>query len=43
MQMPALPFRTTDCSSLESTDHRGERGVADWRTRTFGARPFIVD
>ena len=36
MRMSAIPFGTTDWSDVESTEHRGERGVATWRTRDFG-------
>jgi hypothetical protein len=36
MQMSSIPFCTTDWSSVESTEHKGERGLALWRTRTFG-------
>ena len=36
MQMTDIPFGTTDWSSVEVTEHRGETGVATWRTRTFG-------
>lgn len=36
MDMNAIPFGTTDWSSVEPTEHRGERGMALWRTRHFG-------
>lgn len=36
MQMSDIPFGTTDWSQVEPTEHRGETGVAHWRTRTFG-------
>jgi len=36
MQMTDIPFGTTDWSAVEVTEHRGERGVALWRTRHFG-------
>jgi mannose-6-phosphate isomerase class I len=36
MQMSAIPFGTTDWSQVERTSHRGERGLAHWRTRHFG-------
>ena len=36
MKMTDIPFCTTDWSEVERTEHRGERGVAHWRTRTFG-------
>lgn len=37
MQMSEIPFSTTDWSRIEPNEHRGETGVAYWRTRTFGA------
>ncbi len=36
MQMTDIPFGTTDWSSVEVTEHKGETGGATWRTRTFG-------
>jgi hypothetical protein len=36
MDMTAIPFGTTEWSSVERTEHRGETGVAYWRTRSFG-------
>jgi len=36
MQMSSIPFSTTDWSLVESTEHKGESGLALWRTRTFG-------
>ncbi len=36
MQMSGIPFSTVDWSEIEPTEHRGERGVAYWRTRQFG-------
>jgi quercetin dioxygenase-like cupin family protein len=36
MKMSDIPFGTTDWSSLPSTEHRGETGIAIWRTREFG-------
>ena len=36
MKLSAIPFGTTDWSTVERTEHRGERGVAHWRTRHFG-------
>ena len=36
MQLSNIPFGTTDWSSVEPTERKGERGVATWRTRTFG-------
>lgn len=36
MQMNAIPFGTTDWSNVARTEHRGERGIAYWRTQVFG-------
>ena len=36
MEMAGIPFATTDWSKIEPTEHKGERGVAYWRTRQFG-------
>lgn len=36
MEMQNIPFGTTDWSSLEPAEHKGETGVAYWRTRNFG-------
>jgi hypothetical protein len=33
---PACPFTVTDWSRIEPTVHRGEAGLAYWRTRTIG-------
>lgn len=44
MQMTDIPFGTTDWSGVESSEHKGETGVAHWRTRTFGGiRVRMVD
>ncbi len=37
MQMIDIAFGTTDWSAIEPTEHRGETGVAYWRTRHFGS------
>jgi len=37
MQMTGIPFATTDWSEIERTEHRGESGVAYWRTCQFGS------
>ena len=37
MLMSHMPFGTTDWSQVEPVEHKGERGVAYWRTRQFGA------
>ncbi len=36
MQMPGIPFGTTDWEQIEATEHKGETGSARWRTRRFG-------
>ena len=44
MQMAGIPFGTTDWSQIERTEHKGESGVAYWRTRNFGGiRVRMVD
>ena len=44
MKMDAFRFGTTDWSSVEPTQHKGETGMATWRTRLFGdeANPIRV-
>ncbi|POA35619.1 MULTISPECIES: DHCW motif cupin fold protein [Pseudomonas] len=37
MDIAAIPFGTTDWSTVEPTVHAGERGSAYWRTQQFGA------
>ena len=36
MDMRDIPFGTTDWSTVERTEHKGETGVAFRRTRDFG-------
>ena len=36
MKISSIPFGTTDWSTIDPTEHRGETGVAYWRTKTFG-------
>jgi hypothetical protein len=36
MKMSGIPFGTTDWSSVERIEHKGETGCAHWRTQTFG-------
>jgi len=36
MNIDNLPFCVTDWSSVPATEHKGETGVALWRTRQFG-------
>jgi hypothetical protein len=35
MHLNDIPFGTTDWSTVETTEHGGESGVARWRTRQF--------
>ena len=37
MQMSGIPFGITDWTQVEATEHKGECGVALWRTMEFGA------
>ena len=44
MQINDLPFGTTDWAQIPPSEHRGETGVAYWRTQTFGdVRVRIVE
>ena len=44
MKMNAIPFGTTDWSTVEPTEHPGDTGVATWRTRNFdGIRVRMVE
>jgi hypothetical protein len=36
MQLSNIPFGTTDWALVERTEHKGETGLAYWRTRHFG-------
>jgi len=36
VQMSGIPFGVTDWSKAERTEHKGETGMAHWRTLTFG-------
>lgn len=36
MQLSDIPFGTTDWSTVEPTTHKGESGLAYWRTHTLG-------
>jgi quercetin dioxygenase-like cupin family protein len=36
MKMTDIPFVTTDWSQIAATEHRGETGMAYWRTMSFG-------
>lgn len=35
MEMKNIPFGTTDWATIDSTEHKGETGVALWRTQQF--------
>ncbi len=37
MKMEAFPFQVVDWSQVEQTEHKGDPGMALWRTRTFGS------
>jgi hypothetical protein len=44
MLIDAIPFGTTDWSTVPRVEYRGERGWAVWRTCTFGdIRVRMVD
>lgn len=44
MQMNGIPFGITDWSRIEPTEHKGETGMATWRTGQFGdLRVRMVD
>ena len=36
MELCGIPFETTDWSTVPTTEHEGETGVARWRTRQLG-------
>jgi len=36
MKLSDIPFGITDWQSIEITEHRGEVGMAYWRTQHFG-------
>ena len=36
MQISNIPFGITDWSKIERTEHKGQTGVAYWRTRQCG-------
>jgi hypothetical protein len=36
MEMSGFAFSTTDWSAIEPTEHKGETGVAYWRTQNVG-------
>jgi hypothetical protein len=37
MQISDIPFGTTDWSVIERTEHKGDTGVAYWRTQNFAS------
>jgi hypothetical protein len=37
MEMAGIPFATIDWSKIERTEHKGESGIAYWRTRQFAS------
>ena len=44
MDMTNIPFGTTAWSQIPATEHKGETGVAHWRTQQFGViRVRMVD
>ena len=36
MQITEIPFGSTNWEDVEPTEHKGETGMAYWRTRHFG-------
>ena len=36
MKISGISFVSTDWSQVQPSEHKGERGVAYWRTREFG-------
>jgi len=36
MDLKNIPFGVTEWSDVEPTEHKGDTGVAYWRTREFG-------
>lgn len=36
MKISGIPFGTVDWALIERTEHKGETGVAYWRTQHFG-------
>lgn len=44
MQLPRIPFVLVDWAQVERTEHKGQTGLAYWRTRNFGdVRVRIVE
>jgi quercetin dioxygenase-like cupin family protein len=36
VEMSGIPFGTTDWSRVQRTEHRGEVGLAYWKSQSFG-------
>ena len=36
MRITGIPFTLTDWSAIEPSEHKGERGLAHWRTQQHG-------
>jgi hypothetical protein len=36
MQMSNIPFGITDWGNIPPVEHKGEQGIAHWRTQQFG-------
>jgi quercetin dioxygenase-like cupin family protein len=36
MKISSIPFGTVDWAHVERTEHKGETGIAYWRTQHFG-------
>jgi hypothetical protein len=36
MKLSDIPFETTDWAAVACSEHRGERGIAIWRTLQYG-------
>src|SRR4051812_26822144 len=36
MNISGIPFGTTDWSQVQRSEHKGESGIAYWRTQEFG-------
>ena len=44
MDISGIPFGTTDWAQVPCTEHKGESGLAFWRTQNFGPiRVRLVD
>lgn len=44
MEMSGIPFGTTDWAQVPRSEHKGESGMAYWRTQQFGPiRVRMVD